>query len=140
MIHIFSKESINFYLSIFIILIISLLCCVSLYYIIPNNYIIHYNQLINKIKPFKIIKIKINKYDKYIINNNLYNLNNMIIQFKTKNYPIKILICNFLKSQNLYIFEDTLLQPINNSYISIINDNNKNISLDLNLYLKEEVL
>ena len=34
----------------------------------------------------------------------------MSIQIKTKseNYPIKILLSNFLKSQNLYVVEDTL--------------------------------
>ena len=53
----------------------------------------------------------------------------MSIQIKTKseNYPIKILLSNFLKSQNLYVVEDTLFQSINNSCITIINDTNKSI-------------
>ena len=51
----------------------------------------------------------------------------MSIQIKTEseNYPIKILLSNFLKSQNLYIVEDTLFQSINNSCITILNDSNK---------------
>ena len=66
----------------------------------------------------------------------------MIIQIKTdkKNYPIKILLNNYLKSQNLYIDEDTLFKSVNNSYITIINDHDELIDLDINFYSIEEVL
>ena len=145
MINIFSIKSINYSILIFIIVIVVLSLCFSLYYITPNNYIIYENELINNVKPLKTIKIKINKYDKYIINSNninVYNLNNMIIKIKTesKNYPIKILLGNYLKSQNLYILENTLFQSINNSCITIINDNDKSVNLHINLYSIEEVL
>jgi len=138
MIRIFSKESINLTISIFVILIISLLCCISLYYITPNNYILYNYKIVNNIKPSKKINIKIDKYGEYIIKN---YLNNFIIdiKIKIKNYPIKILISNFLKSQNLYILDNTLIQAINNSYITIINNNDKSINLTLNFYKIKEV-
>ncbi len=143
MIDLFSKESINYGIIIFIMIIIILLMCFSFYYILPNNYFLYENKLITNIKPLKTINIKLNKNGKYTINSNdIDNLNNMSIQIKTenKNYPIKILISNFLKSQNLYVVEDTLFKSINNSCITIINDNNKSINLEINFYSIEEVL
>ena len=145
MIDIFSKESINYSILIFIIVVVVLLMCFSFYYMTPNNYIIYEDELISNIKPLKTIKIKINKNGKYIINStdiDADKLNNMIIQIKTEsqNYPIKLLLSNSLKSQNLYILENTLFQSINNSCINILNDNNKAINLDINLYLIEEVI
>jgi len=143
MIDLFSKESISYCIIIFIMIIIVLLMCFSFYYILPNNYYLYENKLITNIKPLKTISIKINKNDKYILKSSeIDNLNNMSIQIKTdsKNYPIKILISNFLKSQNLYVVEDTLFQSINNSCITIINDNNKSVSLDINFYSIEEIL
>lgn len=144
MIDIFSKECISYGIFIFIIVVVVLLMCFSFYYMLPNNYIIYENELISNVKPLKTIKIKINKNGKYMINStDIDNLNNMIIQIKTEsqNYPIKILLGNYLKSQNLYILENTLFQNINNSCITIINDNNdKSINLHINLYLIEEVL
>lgn len=144
MIDIFSKESVNYGILIFIIVVVVLLMCFSFYYMTPNNYIIYEDELISNIKPLKTIKIKINKNGKYIINStdiDADNLNNMIIQIKTEsqNYPIKLLLSNSLKSQNLYILENTLFQSINNSCINILNDNDKAINLDINLYLVEEV-
>jgi len=141
MIDLFSKESINYSILIFVMIIIVLLMCFSFYYILPNNYFIYDNKLISNIKPLKTINIKLNKNGKYTINSTyIDNLNNMSIQIKTKseNYPIKILLSNFLKSQNLYIVEDTLFQSINNSCITILNDSNKSISLDINFYSIEE--
>ena len=143
MIDLFSKESINYSIIIFVMIIIVLLMCFSFYYILPNNYFLYENKLISNIKPLKTINIKLNKNGKYIINSNdIDNLNNMSIQIKTKsvNYPIKILISNFLKSQNLYIVEDTLFKSVNNSCITIINDTNKSVSLDINFYSIEEIL
>lgn len=143
MIDLFSKESINYSIIIFVMIIIILLMSFSFYYILPNNYYLYDSKLISNIKPLKTINIKLNKNGKYIINStDIDNLNNMSIQIKTEseNYPIKILISNFLKSQNLYVTEDTLFQAINNSCITIINDNNKSVSLDLNFYSIEEVL
>ena len=143
MIDLFSKESINYSILIFIMIIIVLLMCFSFYYILPNNYFIYDNKLISNIKPLKTINIKLNKNGKYTINSTyIDNLNNMSIQIKTKseNYPIKILLSNFLKSQNLYVVEDTLFQSINNSCITILNDSNKSISLDINFYSIEEEL
>jgi hypothetical protein len=122
-------------------IIIVLLMCFSFYYILPNNYFLYDNKLISNLKPLKIINIKLNKNGKYTINStNIDNLNNMSIQIKTKseNYPIKILLSNFLKSQNLYVVEDTLFQSINNSCITILNDSNKSISLDIHFYSIEE--
>ena len=130
MIDLFYKESINYSIIIFVMIIIVLLMCFSFYYILPNNYFLYENKLISNIKPLKTINIKLNKNGKYTINsNNIDNLNNMSIQIKTKseNYPIKILLSNFLKSQNLYVVEDTLFQSINNSCITILNDSNKSI-------------
>jgi len=143
MINLFSKESISYCIIIFIMIIIVLLMCFSFYYILPNNYYLYENKLITNIKPLKTISIKINKNDKYILKSSeIDNLNNMSIQIKTdsKNYPIKILISNFLKSQNLYVVEDTLFQSINNSCITIINDNDKSVNLDINFYSIEEIL
>jgi hypothetical protein len=143
MIDLFSKESINYGIIIFIMIIVILLMCFSFYYILPNNYFLYENKLIKNIKPLKTIKIKLNKNGKYTINSNdIDNINNTAIQIKTenKNYPIKILISNFLKSQNLYVVEDTLFQSINNSCTTIINDNNKSVSLEINFYSIEEVL
>ena len=143
MIDLFSKESINYSIIIFIMIIIILLMCFSFYYILPNNYYLYENKIITNIKPLKTISIKLNKNSKYTMNStNIENINNMAIQIKTEseNYPIKILISNFLKSQNLYVTEDTLFQSINNSCITIINDNNKSVSLDINFYSIEEVL
>jgi hypothetical protein len=143
MIDLFSKESINYGIIIFIMILIILLMCFSFYYILPNNYYLYENKLITDIKPLKTISIKLNKNSKYTINStNIDNLNNMVIQIKTEsnNYPIKILISNFLKSQNLYVVEDTLFQSINNSCTTIINDNNKTVNLDINFYSIEEVL
>jgi len=140
MIDLFSKESINYCIIIFIMIIIILLMCFSFYYILPNNYFLYENKLIKNIKLLKTIKIKLNKNGKYTINSN--DIDNTAIQIKTenKNYPIKILISNFLKSQNLYVVEDTLFQSINNSCTTIINDNNKSVSLEINFYSIEEVL
>ena len=141
MIDLFYKESINYSIIIFVMIIIVLLMCFSFYYILPNNYFIYDNKLISNIKPLKTINIKLNKNGKYTINSTyIDNLNNMSIQIKTKseNYPIKILLSNFLKSQNLYVVEDTLFQSINNSCITILNDSNKSISLDINFYSIEE--
>ena len=141
MFDLFSKESINYCIIIFVMIIIVLLMCFSFYYILPNNYFLYDNKLISNIKPLKTINIKLNKNGKYTINStNINNLNNMSIQIKTesKNYPIKILLSNFLKSQNLYVVEDTLFQSINNSCITILNDSNKSISLDINFYSIEE--
>ena len=145
MIDIFSKDTINYSILIFIIVVVVLLLCFSFYYMTPNNYIIYEDELISNIKPLKTIKIKINKNGKYIINStdiDADKLNNMIIQIKTEsqNYPIKLLLSNSLKSQHLYILENTLFQSINNSCINILNDNNKAINLDINLYLIEEVI
>ena len=141
MFDLFSKESINYCIIIFVMIIIVLLMCFSFYYILPNNYFLYDNKLISNTKPLKTINIKLNKNGKYTINStNIDNLNNMSIQIKTKseNYPIKILLSNFLKSQNLYVVEDTLFQSINNSCITILNDSNKSISLDIHFYSIEK--
>ena len=144
MFDVFSKESINTCILIFIIVVVILLLLFSFYYMTPNNYIIHDFELINNIKPFKTIKITINEYGKYILNSTDINeeLSNTIIQIKTETqyYPIKLLIGNVLKSQNLYVIEDTLIQSNNNSCITIINTNDKPIDLEINLYLIEEIV
>ena len=46
MIDLFSKESINYSILIFLMIIIVLLMCFSFYYILPNNYFIYDNKLI----------------------------------------------------------------------------------------------
>jgi hypothetical protein len=143
MIDLFSKESINYSIIIFIMIIIILLMCFSSYYIIPNNYLLYNNKLISNVKPLKTINIKLNKNSKYTINSNVIdNLNNLSIQIETesKNYPIKILLSNFLKSQNLYVVEDTLFQSQNNSCITIVNDSDKSISFNINFFSIEDVL
>jgi len=143
MIDLFSKESINYGIFIFIIVVIVLLTSFSFYYVLPNNYDIYENKLINNIKPLKTINIKINPGDKYKINKtDIDNLDNMIIQIKTdkKNYPINILLDNFLKSQNLHIYEDTLFKSINNTCITIKNKNDESYDLNINFYSIEEVL
>ncbi len=143
MFDIFSKESINTCILIFIIVVVILLLSFSFYYMTPNNYTIHDFNLISDIKPFKTIKIKINEYGKYVLNSTDLDeeLSNMIIQIKTESqfYPIKLLIGNALKSQNLYILEDTLIQSNNNSCITIINKDDKPIDLEINLYSIEEI-
>jgi hypothetical protein len=143
MIDLFSKESINYGIFIFIIVVIVLLTSFSFFYVLPNNYDIYENKLINNIKPLKTINIKLNPRDKYKINKtDIDNLDNMIIQIKTdkKNYPINILLDNFLKSQNLHIYEDTLFKSINNTCITIINKNDESYDLNINFYSIEEVL
>jgi hypothetical protein len=140
MINLFSKEYINFGIFFFIIIIIILLTSFSFYYILPNNYDLYDIKIINDKKPIKTINIKIKSEDTYQINNDDdfdFNLNNVIIEIKTekKNYPIKILLNNILKSQNLIIYENTLFRITNNSCISIINDKDELINLDINFYL-----
>jgi len=143
MINIFSKDSINLYIFIFIIIIIILLNCFSFYYILPNIYDLYENKLILNIKPLKTLKIKIKPTEKCEIKlSNIKNLDNMLIQIKTNetNYPIKILISNFLKSQSLYIKENTLFKTSSNSCITIINNKDELFEIDLNFYSIEEVM
>ncbi len=148
MINIFSKESINLTIFIFIFIVIILLTCFSFYYILPNNYILYDDVILNnkeikEIKPIKKINVKLNPNDKYTINSNdIDNLNNMAIKINTdkENYPIKILLDNFLKSQNLNVTENTLFQSTNNSCITIINNNKNLINIEINFYLIEEIL
>jgi hypothetical protein len=151
MINIFSKESINLTIFIFIFIIIILLTCFSFYYILPNNYILYDDIILNnkeiksikEIKPVKKINVKLNPNDKYTINSNdIDNLNNMAIKINTdkENYPIKILLNNFLKSQNLNVTENTLFQSTNNSCITIINNNKNLINIEIDFYLIEEIL
>jgi hypothetical protein len=144
MFNIFSKECINYGIFIFILIIIILLTSFSFYYILPNNYDLYDIKIINNLKPIKSINIKIKSDDKYQINKNDFDfdINNILIQIKTKkeNYPIKILLNNILKSQNLIIDENTLFKISNDSCINIINEKNELISLDINFYLVEEAL
>jgi len=144
MIDFFSKDSINLGIFIFILVISVLLFCFSFYYIIPNNYDLYEKKLINNIQPLKTFKIKINPNNKYKINNENIDdcINNMIIEIKTdkKNYPIKILLNNFLKSQNILVNEDTLFKSVNNNYIIILNNSNEPINLDVNLYSIEKII
>jgi hypothetical protein len=141
MINLFSKEYINFAIFFFIIILIILLTSFSLYYILPSNYELYDIKLIHNIKPIKSLNVKIKPEKKYKINNLDFNLNDVIIEIKTnKNYPIKILLNNFLKSQNLHINDNTIFKIKNNSDICIINDNNELIDLDINFYLIEKVL
>jgi hypothetical protein len=144
MIDFFSKDSINLGIFIFILVISVLLFCFSFYYIIPNNYDLYEKKLINNIQPLKTFKIKINPNNKYKINNENIDdcINNMIIEIKTdkKNYPIKILLNNFLKSQNILVNEDTLFKSVNNNYIIILNNSDEPINLDVNLYSIEKII
>jgi len=144
MFNIFSKECINFGIFIFIIIIVILLTSFSFYYVLPNNYDLYDIKLINNIKPIKSINIKIKSDDNYQINKDDIglDLNNVIIQIKTKdeNYPIKILLNNFLKSQNLIIDKNTLFKITNDSSINIINSKDESINLDINFFLIEKVL
>jgi hypothetical protein len=144
MIDFFSKDSINLGIFIFILVISVLLFCFSFYYILPNNYDLYEIKLINNIQPLKTIKININLNGKYKINNDDIDdcINNMIIEIKTdkKNYPIKILLNNLLKSQNLLVNEDTLFKSVNNNSIIIFNNNDEPINLDVNLYSIEKVM
>jgi hypothetical protein len=130
---ILSKEMINFCIFIFILTVIILLISFSLYYTLPNNYIL-YNNIITNEKPLKKIKINIKANDKYVLKYCKYN--NVIIRFVTDedNYPIKILLDNFLKSQNLYIKKDTLIQMTNNSNLIINNTTDVDINIELQCY------
>ncbi len=144
MIDFFSKDSINLGIFIFILVISVLLFCFSFYYILPNNYDLYEIKLINNIQPLKTIKININPNGKYVINKDDIDecINNMIIEIKTdkKNYPIKILLDNFLKSQNVLVNEDTLFKSVNNNSIIILNNHDEPINLDVNLYSIEKVI
>ena len=144
MIDFFSKDSINLGILIFILVISVLLFCFSFYYILPNNYDLYEIKVINNIQPLKTIKININPNGKYKINNDDIDdcINNMIIEIKTdkKNYPIKILLDNFLKSQNILVNEDTLFKSVNNNSIIVLNNHDEPINLDVNLYSIEEVM
>lgn len=135
----FSKEMINFCIFIFILTVIILLLCFSLYYTLPNNYIL-YNNIITNEKPLKKIKINIKANDKYILKYCKYN--NVMIRFVTDedNYPIKILLDNYLKSQNLCIKNDTLIQTTNNSNIIINNTKDTDINIELHCYSIENKL
>jgi hypothetical protein len=130
---ILSKEMINFCIFIFILTVIILLISFSLYYTLPNNYIL-YNNIITNEKPLKKIKINIKANDKYVLKYCKYN--NVIIRFVTDedNYPIKILLDNFLKSQNLNIKKDTLIQITNNSNLIINNTTDVDINIELQCY------
>ena len=129
----FSKEMINFCIFIFILTVVILLICFSLYYTLPNNYIL-YNNIINNEKPLKKIKIIIKANDKHILKYCKYN--NVIIRFVTdeNNYPIKILLDNFLKSQNLCIKKDSFIQITNNSNLIINNTTDEDINIELHCY------
>jgi hypothetical protein len=143
MINLFSKDSINLYIFIFIVVIIILLNCFSFYYILPNIYDLYENKLILNIKPLKTLKIIIKPTEKCEIKlANIENLDNMLIQIKTKesNYPIKILINNFFKSQSLYIKENTLFKTSSDSFITILNNKDELSEIDLNFYSIEEVM
>jgi hypothetical protein len=138
MINLFTKEYISFAIFFFIIIIIILLICFSFYYILPNNYELYDIKLLKNIKPIKTIHIKIKSDKKYKITNSDLDLdlNNVIIEIKSENnYPIKILLNNFLKSQNLFVNQNIIFKITNNSDITIINDKNKLINLDINFYL-----
>jgi hypothetical protein len=130
---IFSKEMINFSIFIFILIVIILLVCFTLYYILPNNYIL-YDNILNDVKPLKKIKINIKANDVYILKYCKYK--DVIIKFITDedNYPIKILLDNILKSQNICIKENTSIQITNNSNLNIINTTNKDIEIELHCY------
>ena len=130
---IFSKEMINLCIFIFILTVVILLICFSLYYTLPNNYIL-YNNIINNEKPLKKIKINIKANDKHILKYCKYN--NVIIKFVTdeKNYPIKILLDNFLKSQNLCIKKDSFIQITNNSNLIINNTTDTDIIIELHCF------
>jgi hypothetical protein len=135
---IFSKDMINFCIFIFILIVILLLVSFLLYYSLPNNYII-YNNILNGIKPLKKIKIDVKPYDTYILKYCKYN--NIILKFITDedNYPIKVLLDNFLKSQNLCIRKNTFLQMTNNSDLIIINTTDTNINIELHCYSIEVI-
>ena len=130
---IFSKEMINFCIFIFILTVVILLICFSLYYTLPNNYILYNNIIINE-KLLKKIKINIKANDKHILEYCKYN--NVIIRFVTEedNYPIKILLDNFLKSQNLCLKKDSLIQITNNSNLIINNITDVDINIELHCY------
>ena len=130
---IFSKEMININIFIFILVVIILLVCFSLYYILPNNYIL-YDTIMNDVKPLKKIKINVKANSTYILKYCKYK--DVIINFFTNedNYPIKISLDNFLKSQNLCIKKNTFIQIINNSNLNVINATNKNIEIELYCY------
>jgi hypothetical protein len=130
---IFSKEMININIFIFILVVMILLVCFTLYYLLPNNYIL-YDNILNDIKPLKKIKINVKANDVYVLKYCKYK--DVIIKFITNedNYPIKILLDNILKSQNMYIKKNTFIQITNNSNLNIINTTNENIEIELNCY------
>ena len=133
---IFSKEMINFNIFIFILIVIILLICFSLYYTLPNNYII-YNNILDDVNPLKKVKINIKANEIYILKYCKYK--DVIIKFVTNedNYPIKVSIKNFLKSQNLFIKKDTFIQIVNNSNLNILNSTNEDIEIELYCYAIE---
>ncbi len=133
---IFSKEMINFNIFIFILIVIILLICFSLYYTLPNNYI-NYSNILNDVKPFKKIKINVKANQVYTLKYCKYK--DVIIRFVTHedNYPIKVSIENILKSQNLFIKQDTFIRIVNNSNLNILNSTNKDIEIELYCYTIE---
>jgi hypothetical protein len=133
---IFSKKMINFNIFIFILIVIILLICFSLYYTLPNNYI-NYNNILNDVKPFKKIKINVKANEVYTLKYCKYK--DVIIRFVTHedNYPIKVSIENILKSQNLFIKQDTFIRIVNNSNLNILNSTNKDMEIELYCYTIE---
>jgi hypothetical protein len=130
---IFSKEMINFNIFIFILIVIILLVCFTSYYLLPNNYIM-YDNILDDVKPLKKIKINVKANDVYILKYCKYK--DVIIKFITNedNYPIKVLIENILKAQNMCIKKNTFIQITNNSNLNIINTTNNNIEIELYCY------
>lgn len=133
---IFSKEIINFNIFIFILIVIILLICFSLYYTLPNNYI-NYNNILNDVNPLKKIKINVKANGLYTLKYCKYK--DVIIRFVTHedNYPIKVSIENILKSQNLFIKQDTFIRIVNNSNLNILNSTSKDIEIELYCYAIE---
>ena len=95
MIDLFSKESINYSIIIFVMIIIVLLMCFSFYYILPNNYFLYDN----KYKLYTVTGINI--IDTYIYVSTLLNVIRINL---SDNYNIEICI----EDNKLCLFYDNI--------------------------------
>lgn len=124
-----TRKIVNFIVLIFVIItlfIVSLLCA---YYTTPNNYII-YQFDETKFSP-------VNKQTEYLIKPNsnqkinLSEYNKFKIKFNTET---NIVIKNMLKSQNVLLNSNDLIEIKYDSDIIIVNDTNSEKNIIMSLY------
>lgn len=122
------KIIINYFISIFVIICIFVIVLLVLYYLTPNNYIIHKFDL-NKYVYNKevILDILPNKFEKLTTNEYL----NLYLHSTTN---INLIISNNFKSQNISLTPDEIIQIKYDSDLIITNYTNEKNKVIFSLY------